>query len=291
MKKILLTLLSFLVIGIVLFVVFQSYDEKNSDLSQKTITIATIHRDASKMTDRFQPMANYIAEKVSDGKTTYSGRVMIPDSIDELVMYLNDGEIDIFIDSPLVGLFVANQTDISPTLFAWKENSFSYHTVFIAPKDLDISMDTLHRKTIVFEDTASSSGYFLPKLHLEDMGYVFNSTSQNNIFFKFSEDDQNTPVWILEGRGDFGSVSNIDYEEFPERIKNQLKIIGKTSEIPRQLVFFSNSLNDKEILEKIFLDMETNADPVVLEDSKISKFSPLNPDADLEETKKLLGLE
>ena len=53
-------------------------------------------------------------------------------------------------------------------------------------------------KTIVFEDNESTSGYLLPLTHLENSGYSIES---DDIDYIFSDDDENTPIWVLEGGG------------------------------------------------------------------------------------------
>ena len=36
-------------------------------------------------------------------------------------------------------------------------------------------------------------------------------------------DDENTPIWLLEGRGDVGATSNLDFEDIPTNIKEKVK--------------------------------------------------------------------
>ena len=101
----------------------------------------------------------------------------------------------------------------------------------------------------------------MPKYHLNSIGYSIGNDPSEDISFEFSLDDDNTPIWLLEGRGDFGAVSNIDFEEIPENAKNQLKIIGQTEDVPRQIVFFREDIENKTELLEVFLKMDIKSEP------------------------------
>jgi len=266
-------------------------DVINSDLKQPTssISIGTIHRDAAKMTDRFQPLADHIANKLSDDSETYRGTVIIPESQVEMINLINNHEIDIYIDSPIIGMKINEDAKMSPALFAWKDNAKSYHSVFFALNSSEImSLDDIEGTTIIFEDSESTSGYFLPLYHLMQMGYAVGTESSDDVSYQFSLDDENTAIWIIEGRGDIGVVSNLDFEDIPDNARNDLKIIGTTDELPRQIVFFRDGLDvDSELIE-ILLELDGTEVPKVLKPSKLNKFSKLNPETDLSQVKTVL---
>ncbi|KER06341.1 phosphate-phosphonate ABC transporter periplasmic protein [Marine Group I thaumarchaeote SCGC AAA799-E16] len=292
MKNVTIAGITIIVIAVIFSLVFFAIEsESKSEIpseSSKTISIGTIHRDAAKMTKRYQPMIDHIATELSDGKTTFEGRVMSPDSQEEMIMYINDQKIDIYFDSPLIGMKILQETKMTPVLLGWKEGVSKYHSVFIVPIDSEItSLNELTGKSIIFEDSESTSGYFLPRYHLETMGYSIGNELSDDISFEFSLDDENTPIWLLEGRGDVGVLSNIDFEEIPINAKNQLKIIGQTEDVPRQIIFFRESLeNETEILE-IFLEMNTDTMPEILDSAKVTGFTEINLE-DLSQVKSML---
>ncbi|ABX12146.1 phosphate/phosphite/phosphonate ABC transporter substrate-binding protein [Nitrosopumilus maritimus] len=255
----------------------------------ETITIGTIHRDSVKMTKRYQPLADYVAEKLSDENTTYKGVVRIIGTEEGMINSVINKEMDIFFDSPLIGMKVAEQADMNPLLLSWKEGYREYHSVFIVPIESEITFDDLNGKTIVFEDTESTSGYLLPLTHLQNAGYVADASSEN-ITPVFSLDDENTPIWLLEGRGDVGATSNLDFEDIPTNIKEKVKVIEKTGSIPRQMVFVGNHIEDQENLKTILLEM--NETPEALEIlgkiSRTSQFSEIDLEKDLEQVRKIL---
>lgn len=258
----------------------------------ETITIGTIHRDSEKMWKRYQPLADYLAEKFSDDITRYKGEAKILPTEQQMINSINKGEIDIFFDSPLIGMRVASQTDLEPFLLSWKEGNRDYHSVFITLIGSDISFDNLQNKTIIFEDTESTSGYFLPMIHLKRSGYDIDLKSSEDFSFVFSLDDENTPIWILEGKGDVGATSNLDFEDIPLNIKEKLKVIESTETIPRQIVFVNKNLENQKELKEILLDMNNQIETqeIIQRISKTSQFSEIDVEKDLNQLKELMEL-
>ena len=187
---------------------------------------------------------------------------------------------------------IANQSELNPLLLSWKEGHREYHTVFVTSIDSDISFDNLYNKTIIFEDRRSTSGYFLPLIHLKESGYDINLESSKDFLFVFSLDDENTPIWIIEGRGDIGATSNLDFEAIPPNIKEKLKVIESTEAIPRQIVFVNKNFEFQNELKEILLEMNQNPETqeILAKISKTTQFSEINIEKDLNRINNLLEL-
>jgi len=258
----------------------------------EAITIGIIHRDSEKMWKRYQPLADYVAEKISNDTTRYKGETKILPTEQQMVSSVNKGEIDIFFDSPLIGMKVASQTELEPFLLSWKEGERNYHSVFITSIDSDISFDNLQNKIIIFEDMESTSGYFLPMIHLKRSGYDIDLKSSEDFSFVFSLDDENTPIWILEGKGDVGATSNLDFEDIPLNIKEKVKVIESTETIPRQIVFVNKNLENQNEIKQILLEMneQPKTQEIIQKISKTSQFSEIDAEKDLKQIKELLEL-
>lgn len=255
-------------------------------------TIGTIHRDSAKMVKRYQPLADYIAEKISDENKMYKGKVMILPSQEKMIESINNHEMDLYFDSPLIGIKIMEDAEMEPFLLSWKEGHREYHSVFITEIDSEITFDNLFNKTLVFEDMESTSGYFLPVIHLQNAGYDIDLDGSEDFSFVFSKDDENTPIWILEGKGDVGATSNLDFEDIPANIKERVKIIESTESLPRQMVFVGNHVQQQGELKEILLDMDNNSDTLEIlgKISRTSQFSEINWDEDFEISEKLMEL-
>ncbi len=270
--------------------IVENTDTASSDY--EFFTIGTIHRDSAKMVKRYQPLADYIAEKISDENKMYQGKVMILPSQEKMIEAINNHEMDLYFDSPLIGIKIMNDAEIEPFLLSWKEGHREYHTVFITAIDSEFTFDNLFNKTLVFEDMESTSGYYLPVIHLQNAGYDIDLDGSEDFSFVFSKDDENTPIWILEGKGDVGATSNLDFEDIPANIKERVKIIESTESLPRQMVFVGNHVEQQDELKEILLDMDDNSNSLEIlgKISDTSKFSEINWDEDFEISEKLMEL-
>jgi hypothetical protein len=55
------------------------------------------------------------------------------------------------------------------------------------------------------------------------------SDGNNTIRYVFAREDQNIPLWVVEGKADIGVISNVDFEqEMYGNVKSQLKIVDRT---------------------------------------------------------------
>lgn len=259
-----------IVIGVIIIVNVSLIDENNSQVitskvelpvKNKIIQIGTVGSNAEKLTKRFLPTANYLAEKLSNDDDIFEGKVIITQNVEEMQKLLRNQEIDLYFESPLTAYSTSQISDSEIFLLRWKENISSYHSVFYVQKDSTISsLDDLIDKTIVFQGPESTSGYLLPVYHLMTNGFSIDGTTSKNIDFVFSGDDENSLIWVLDNKVDVGVSSNQDISELPEDIQSQLKIIDTTIDLPRQLVSHRSEMNldTVENIKNILLDMHTN---------------------------------
>ncbi|NJD77015.1 MAG: phosphate/phosphite/phosphonate ABC transporter substrate-binding protein [Candidatus Methanoperedens sp.] len=268
-KSIYILLAVVLLAGLLVYNINSSGVDNGREVKQnlentEIISIGTIGDDAVRKIELFQPTADYIAEKLSDNKTTYKGKVIIAKTLDNLSDLLKEQKVDLFVESPLTAAVIANKSGSVPFLRRWKNGIGYYYSVFIVRKNSSISTaDDLVGKTVIFEDPASTSGYLLPKAYLRQKGYSLNQPAgENSIGFVFSGNDDNTPIWVIEGKADAGVMSDIDFKKLPDTQKSELRIIDRTTDLPRHIVSRRSDLDPVmvEKIRQILLDMDK--DPV-----------------------------
>jgi len=226
---------------------------------KKTISIGTIGNNAYKEIELFQPTADYIAARLSDNQTTYKGKVIIAKNIDNISDMLNEQKLDLYVDSPFPTIIVARKSGSLPFLKRWKHGVAEYHTVFFVKKGSSIySIDDFNGKTIASEDPASTASYLMPMAYLIHRGFNINQSQKNGIRFVFSGDEENTPLWILEGKADVGAMNNMDFEKIPDAIKSQMKIIDRTIDVPRHIVSHRSDMEPAttDKIQQILMDMD-----------------------------------
>ena len=224
------------------------------------LRIGTIGDSATKLIFRFQPTATYLAEHLSDDQTKYEGKVVIAESVENMISLIDNDEIDLFLESPFTTISIMDKTDIKPLLVRWKQGALSYHTVFLSTTNSNItSLQDEKIKTWIFESRESSSGYLLPLSHMYQNN-ILDGSSDDRFKFVFSGEDKNTGVWLLEGKGDVGAMSNLDFNDLPDSIKTNLIIIDETIDVSRHVVSFNSNLDSIMVdkINKIFLNMKND---------------------------------
>jgi phosphonate transport system substrate-binding protein len=236
---------------------------------ENTIIIGTIGKDAVTHIENFQPIANYIATKLSDDGNQHKGKVEITKTIDSMVIKLQKQKIDLFIDSPITTTIVSEQTDAKPLLIRWKGGNENYSSVLFVKTNSGISsIDDFVDKTIVFENKESTSGYLLAKSYLIKNGFDFSPSidSTNNINQIFAGGDVNVPLWVHQGKADIGVSSNLDFVEINKNYDGEFIIIAETESVPRHVVTHRSNL-DSDLVEKIkqiLMDMDKDSEGIEL---------------------------
>jgi phosphonate transport system substrate-binding protein len=232
-----------------------------------TIRIGTVDVDAVKQIMKFQPTADYIATKITNETTEYKGEVIIPSTVNEMANLLKEQRVDLYFESPFTIALVDNESGAVPFLLRWKEGVAQYHSIFVVKNNSSIkTLNDFAGKTIAFEAPESTSGYLLPKAYLVQKGFKLvaepiagestknssNDDNNNNIIrYVFAREDQNIPLWVVEGKADIGVISNVDFEqEVYESIKSQLKIIDRTIDVPRHVVSHRSEM-EPALVQKI----------------------------------------
>ena len=238
------------------------------------ISLGTINDNAAKYIELLQPTADYIAAKLSDNETQYIGKVVVVKTEVDMSGLIINQEVDLFFGDSFKNVFIAENSGSVPFLRRWQQGGAEHHSVFIVKNNSAISsLDDFVGKTIAFENSESITGYLLPKAYLIDylLREGFNESQtikENNVTYVFkvvfSEENQNTVSWVLEGKVDIGALSNLYIEDQPESIKGELKIVNRTIDVPRQMVSYRSEL-DPDLVERvahIFLDMDKDEEGI-----------------------------
>ena len=270
----------------------------------KIITLGDIDPDdPAKKLERFQPLADYLAEHL-ESFGIHGGRVVIARDIEEMGRFLLDGTVDIYFDSPFPSLAVQEISGSKIVLRRWKQGQPEYWSTFIALRGNGVtSFADLPGTIIAFEEPHSTSGFVLPAGTLVDRGYDITPIESADDFvapgeigYLFTWDEENIIENILRGRVAAGGISNLDYDELPEDLKDRIVSFGRTISVPRQLVSVRAGLDPTVALEvrELLLGLnQTEEGRLLLEGlKKTSKFDPLPPGSEsaLEELKTLMEL-
>lgn len=229
----------------------------------ETLVISTINNKVKKFMKRYGPLAKYLEHQLAD-QGVDAVKVSIHTNRDTLVRGLRNGEIDIYLDSPLVFTTIGQETGLRPALRSWKKGVAEYHSVFFTSANSSIqSLDDLQGQIVTFQEATSTSGYLLPKAKLLRAGYRLSevtslhaAVASNTIGYLFSQDDDNTILWTMKGKAAAGVVDSITFKNIAARRPGDFRVIARSESVPRHVIGYRSGL-DPEISKAITRILQT----------------------------------
>jgi phosphonate transport system substrate-binding protein len=217
----------------------------------------------------FRPFASYVASKLG-GVGIGRGRVVVVDSISQMVDELEAGRVDVYIDSPFPVAFVRQHADVQLPLRRWKWGSDSYRSIVFTRADSGITtLDELSGHVVAFGEPFSTSGFLMPKAALASAGLKLvnyadpaASIPANRVGYMFSNDAENTMFWVLKGKVFAGAVNADYYKPLAGSRINELRVLHTTEPVPRNVVCFRSGLGGDLIqaVERVLLAMHLTAE-------------------------------
>ncbi|WP_013322622.1 phosphate/phosphite/phosphonate ABC transporter substrate-binding protein [Gloeothece verrucosa] len=262
------------------------------------IVIADVSQTPSKKFERFQPMADYIASQLHQFGIGV-GEVRIAQDFETVANWIKKGDVDIYFDSPYPAMRVKQLSGALPILRRWKNGQDSYFGIIIIRANSGIySVKDLLGKTIAFEEPVSTSGYFL------QLGYLFQSglnvvqkqsldksVPANKVGYVFSEDDENTIQWVINGKVDAGATDGVLFETVPEESRKAMKILAKTDKIARNIVLIKPKMKPEQAaaIKSILINMDKTEEGKKILNifEKTTKFDEYPVKADLDKMQQL----
>lgn len=198
---------------------------------------------------KFLPLAAYLANQLrSEGYD--QGRVIVARSMPEMAKLLREEKVDLYIDSPFPAAAVSRLSGSRFFLLRLKKGLSEYHSVIFARGDSGITrLQDLKGKMVAFKEPYSSSAYFVPKLALVENGLKLaikkdatDLVSPQEVGYIFSNDSENTMLWVLRKMVSAGALDNQSYEKEARGDIGSLKILYKSFTFPRHIVSHRASL-------------------------------------------------
>lgn len=254
--------------------------------ADQVLTLADISDDPAGTIEEFQPLADYLAERLAD-QGIEQGRVVVAPDLETMAEYLRSGEVDVYFDSPYPALTVYEQAGAQPLLRRWKGGIKEYHTVIVARQESGIAgLDGLQGAMMAFDDEVSTSGYLLPKAFLVASGYqvvekeaVASEVSADEIGYVFAGGEGNVVAWVVEGKTAGAAIPSGDFEELGADVQGQLTILARTPAVPRHIALAAPGMGDAlkaRLVELLSTLHETAEGQAVLETfEETSQFDPL----------------
>jgi phosphonate transport system substrate-binding protein len=253
--------------------------------------------------EEFQPLVNYLAANLNSFGIGV-GEVKVAPDLETLITWMENGEVDIFYDSPYPAMSVNQATGAQPLLRGWRGGEPVYHTLFFTRSDTGITtLADLAGRVIAYEEESSTSGFMMPTAYLVANGFnpvelaaPDSTVNANEIGYTFSGDDRNTIEWVLNGRVDVGVIDNLTYlSDIPEETKAQLVIVAETEDIARRVLMIRPGMDPELVvaIKSVFIELENNPEgQAILEKLNTTRFDefPEGAEVTLEQMRELYEL-
>ncbi len=216
-------------------------------------------------TKEFQPFIDYLVKQLDSQGFSYTrGEFVGAKSVSEMAQLVREGKIDIIIDSAFPVYVVNKLAGAQVILDRWKSGVGTYHSAFFVKTGSSIqSLNDLKGKIMAVDGPTATTGYFLPKAYLINLGYTLTQKNQptdsvapNEIGYMFVHDKVFEDV-----ANDMLPVGAENEDEvrgyFGDKI-NQYRFVGKTPEILRYLVATRADLDTRlsAVIKNILLGMD-----------------------------------
>lgn len=231
------------------------------------IILGDISDEPAETIEGTQPVANYLAARLAD-RGISRGEVKIAPDLETMIEWMENGEVDLYFDSPYPVLVISDETGAEPILRRQKYGVSAYHSVFFVRKDSQMaSLADLMGHVVAFEESFSTSGFMLPLSYLieHNMNPVEKSSPESSVAagevgYVFSTADDTTIQWVISGKVPVGVIDNVTFSRLPEETQAELKIIAQTEDVPRQMVLVRPGMDPDlvEVLRTELLQMDEN---------------------------------
>lgn len=236
----------------------------------RALVFGDISDDPGEVIEGTQPMADYVASQLAD-YGIISGEVKVVASVEQMIEFIKDGKVDIYMDTIYPATVVSDATGAQIVLRRWKFGVEEYVTVIFASKDSGITtLDALRGHMVAFDAPYSTSGFAVPAAYLTESGLTLigkatygEPVGADEVGFTFSYDDENTLQWVLRGFVAAGATDDFRFDvQFPEDARANLIELARTEPLPRQVVLIRADLEPDlvEAIVEILLAADENPD-------------------------------
>ncbi|NKB35304.1 MAG: PhnD/SsuA/transferrin family substrate-binding protein [Pseudomonadales bacterium] len=233
----------------------------------RELVLGSVTIDPNDRHPELRPILDYVVGKMADLGIT-GGSIKMARNNDEMLRMLARGEVDWVSESLVSALLFNQEADAELFLRRWKDGIAKYHSVIFVREDSEIqTLTDLVGHTIAFEDSGSTSAFYLPALaiveaglNLEQLNSPRNDSLPGNVGYVFSRAELNTATWVNKNIVSAGGLSHTDWEndnKLPAAFRQDFRIIHETESVPRTVELVKADLEPaiRERLREILLSM------------------------------------
>jgi phosphonate transport system substrate-binding protein len=230
---------------------------------ERVLIFGRVHDDPVRSIRDRQEFVDYMVKKLAPLGIT-DGKIMVVEKMHLLAQALREGKVDLFHDSVVPVMVLSKRTGSVPILRQWKYGEAEYEGVIVVKKDSGIdTLGDLRGKVIAFDEPHSTSASVLPRMLLEEKKLKLvqmksPGTAQPGVVGYVYGTDGSSVNLLVTGRVDAATTSHREIDRLKPEVRENLKIIGKTRTVPRQLIAVRKDLDSRIVkaLKEILINMD-----------------------------------
>lgn len=216
--------------------------------------------------DQLKPLLDYVVPRMR-GVGITEGRILMARDAQQMTSYLRRGRVDWVTETSGAGMQLQLRAGAKALLLTERSGVSTYHSVFFARRDSGInSLSDLKGRSIAFQNTASTSSYFVPAARMLEQGLPLeillsplDRPSPDSVGYVFARSELNVAAWVHKRLLDAGVLSSLDWRDeqrLPRSFLDDMVIIHTTEDYPRALEMVRGGLDTRveARLRQVLLD-------------------------------------
>lgn len=259
--------------------------------SPHVLVVGRISDDPKAHYEQLKPLLDYVIPRMANVGIR-EGRVLMAKDAQQMTSYLRRGRVDWVSETAGTGVMLQERANAKPLLVTERNGVRRYHTVFFVRRDSGISsLGELRGRSVAFQNTASTSAYYMPaielmdrKLPLEILLSPMDRPGPESVGYVFARSELNIGTWVHKRLVDAGTMSNLDWENparIPPTYRRDLKVIYSSPDYPRALEMVRGDLDAKVQARLREVLIEAANDPEAREALqqffRTTRFLPIDP--------------
>jgi phosphonate transport system substrate-binding protein len=194
---------------------------------------------------RLRPLLDYVVPRMAT-VGIHSGRVLMARDNQQMLSYLRRGKVDWLTETPGSSVTYQERVGARVLLLTERGGQAHYRSVLFTRVDSGIrSLADLRGRSIAFQNSSSTSAYFLPAAQILAAGVPLvvlaspsDHPSADVAGFVFARSELNISTWVHKGLVDAGAFSEQDWqdlERMPAAFRADLVVFQRSAEVPRAM--------------------------------------------------------
>ncbi len=257
------------------------------------LVLGRISDDPKTHYEQLKPLLDYVVPRMASVGIR-EGRILMARDAQQMASYLRRGRVDWVTETSGTGMLLHQRADAMPLLLTERDGVSRYRTLFLARRDTGIrGIDGLRGRSIAFQNTSSTSAYFVPAAELLERGLPLtlllsphDRPNADEVGYVFARSEPNIATWVHKRLVDVGTMSNLDWTNparVPPSYRADIEVVHTTGEYPRALEMVRGDM-DPKVRERLRQLLEgAAADPdaheAMLRFFKTTRFLPIDEDS------------